>query len=310
MRVIASLVRSSCAALLLAVVCQVTWAQQAAPGRIEPSKVALQVEGQAVQAWLFRMPETGAAGVTTRLPAVVALHGCGGLYSSAKSAAPFTFNARHEDYAQMLAKAGYLVLFVDSFGSRGVESICSDKDRKIRPHIERVKDAAAALAYLAALPQVDPKRIGLLGWSNGGSTVLHTMHQQSTAGNLFAAAGSQRFSAAVSFYPGCSGLQQRGNWRSSTPLKLMLGGKDNWTPAAPCEALASQAQAQGLPVSMELYPEAVHDFDAPNSRMRERTGLAFTADGSGRAWVGTHEPSRQAAQASLRSFFATFLVAR
>jgi dienelactone hydrolase len=273
--------------------------------QVLPSKVQLQVEGEPVLAWMFVAPEKHSP--DKKSPAIVALHGCGGLYSTGRSAKPFQLNPRHEDYAQLLAADGYVVLFVDSFSSRGVASICTDKERKIRPQLERVKDAAAGLAYLAALPQVDAKRIGLLGWSNGGSTVLHTMDQQAKQAKNFSLAAGQQFSAAISFYPGCTGLNERGTWKSNAPLKLMLGGKDNWTPAAPCEALVASAKAQGQAVSVEVYPEAVHDFDAPHSALRERTGLAFTADGSGRAWVGTHMPSRLAAQATLKEFFATYL---
>jgi dienelactone hydrolase len=248
--------------------------------------------GQASISGLLIRPFSLEAG--TKSPAVVALHGCGGL------GAPLF--PRHADYARKLSDAGFVVLFPDSFSPRGVKSICKDRQRTIRPGLERVQDTLGALNYLVQQPLVDPKRIYLLGWSNGGSTVLHALSAMS---ETVAIAGqvSAQFAAAVAFYPGCTSLLERQRWRTSTPLLLLLGGKDNWTPASPCEAFAKRAQAQSFPVEAKVYPEAVHDFDAPNARLRERTGLAFTADGSGRAWVGTHEESRLDAQRKVVEFF-------
>src|SRR5580704_4176974 len=46
-------------------------------------------------------------------PAIVALHGCGGAFPS-----------RDRQWADLLAGAGHIVLFPDSFGSRGLHSQC------------------------------------------------------------------------------------------------------------------------------------------------------------------------------------------
>jgi dienelactone hydrolase len=40
------------------------------------------------------------------------------------------------------------------------------------------------------------------------------------------------------------------------------------------------------------YPDAHHDFDAPNLPVHQRTGLAYSADGAGTAHVGTNEAAR------------------
>src|SRR4051812_35788378 len=52
-------------------------------------------------------------------PAIVALHGCSGLYGRAGE-----LSARHEDWARRLTAEGYVVLFPDSFGSRGAGPQC------------------------------------------------------------------------------------------------------------------------------------------------------------------------------------------
>src|SRR5437899_1034207 len=50
-------------------------------------------------------------------PAVVAMHGCGGLHNSSGAVA-----SRYGDWAQHLTQAGFVVLFPDSYGSRGLGS--------------------------------------------------------------------------------------------------------------------------------------------------------------------------------------------
>src|SRR5947209_13931308 len=57
-------------------------------------------------------------------PAVVALHGCAGLYARSRAMAP-----RYVDWAERLAANGFAVLFADSFGSRAAQSRCKTDDR-------------------------------------------------------------------------------------------------------------------------------------------------------------------------------------
>jgi dienelactone hydrolase len=123
-------------------------------------------------------------------PAVVALHGCGGLFGKGGA-----LSRRHQDWADRLTQAGFMVLLPDSFGSRGLASQCRNSDRTVRPSRERVGDALAAASYLKTRPDVKRDAVNLLGWSNGGSTVLYALRT---------AAGSpeeQPFAKAVAFYP-------------------------------------------------------------------------------------------------------------
>src|SRR5262245_17353733 len=76
-------------------------------------------------------------------PAVVALHGCGGVNGRSGS-----LSARHADWADRLVAAGFIVLFPDSFGSRGATGQqCTTRDRVTRPSRERVGDANAARSF-------------------------------------------------------------------------------------------------------------------------------------------------------------------
>jgi len=101
-------------------------------------------------------------------PAVVMLHGCGGAYARGGS-----LNARHRMWGELLAANGYVVLMLDSFTSRGVKEICTQKyaERTLKD-ADRAGDAYAALAFLRGRSDVDAKHVAVLGWSHGGSTVL------------------------------------------------------------------------------------------------------------------------------------------
>src|SRR3954471_11252729 len=75
-------------------------------------------------------------------PAVVGMHGCAGLFSNGAVA------LRYRDWAQHLTKAGFVVLYPDSYGSRGLGSQCTVRNAAVRTDRERVADANAARRWL------------------------------------------------------------------------------------------------------------------------------------------------------------------
>jgi dienelactone hydrolase len=89
-------------------------------------------------------------------PAIVYLHGCDGLSANARSVA-----------AEVITGWGYVSLAVDSFATRGIKGACD------QPIPDRQADALGALLYLSKLAFVDPKRIAVLGSSQGGIIALH-----------------------------------------------------------------------------------------------------------------------------------------
>ena len=227
-------------------------------------------------------------------PAVVALHGCSGLNGRNGGLAP-----RHADWAERLVAGGFLVLLPDSFGSRGAGPQCRTEDRVTRPSRERVADALAAKAYLQTRTDVKANAISLLGWSNGGSTVLYVVKRGREAAD-----GKPEFAKAVAFYPGCRVPAESGRWHARLPLMILIGAADDWTPAEPCRALAAAAKAAHEPVSITVYPGAYHDFDHPGLAVRTKDDLAYTADGSGTAHTGTDPAARADALTRVPEFLA------
>ena len=87
------------------------------------------------------------------------------------------------------------------------------------------------------------------------------------------------FRAAVAMYPGsCHQSVFRTTWTTTVPMIVLIGGKDVWTPASPCQALTSTAAAFGDDVRFHIYPTAYHDFDWPGEAIQKLPQYT-TADG-------------------------------
>jgi len=165
-------------------------------------------------------------------PALVLLHGCGGPYGAPGPTGP-RLAARMFEYAALVNRLGVHVLVTDSLTPRGEKELCTQRTGSRRvTQVERRRDALGALRWLAAQPGVDGARLGLLGWSHGGSAVLSA----TDAGHPEVAGATPRPVLAVAFYPGCAAALAEG-WRPVAPLLLLVGEADDWTPAASCQRL-------------------------------------------------------------------------
>ena len=235
----------------------------------------------------FRAPAVGPA------PALLLLHGCGGPYADA---APQRLSQRMREYAALLNDQGYHVLITDSLSPRGERELCTQRvgSRKVT-QTQRRRDALGALQWLAAQPEVDAARLGLLGWSNGGSNVLaatNGRHPEVAAANVKA-----HFAAA--FYPGCEDDLKRG-YQATAPLLMLLGEADDWTPAAPCQALAALVGAPA--VQVETYVGAYHGFDGTAALRLRRDVPNGVHPGQ-----GVHQGGNPAAREASRECLLRFL---
>jgi dienelactone hydrolase len=211
-------------------------------------------------------------------PAVVALHGCGGM------------GPRPHRWASTLRQWGYVALLVDSFTPRGQANICDDVFR-VDPQYARMPDAYAAKAYLARQPFVAAQRIGLMGWSHGGWTTLYAVDAIYLTGiNI------PPFPAAIAFYPWCLPQLRQLN----APLLILIGEADDWTPAARCRDMLRQSAQLGEQtadrLTLRVYPGAPHGFD---SLTPPRPYYGHT--------VGRHPEAAGQAEAEVKQFLAQHL---
>ena len=211
-------------------------------------------------------------------PAVVILHDCSGL-GPRSSGAPGR-------WSRELVARGYVVLIPDSFTTRGhPDGVCTDaapSRGEVGPARRRV-DAYAALAHARSLPFVAGRRVGVMGGSHGGSTTLAVMAAPESGGG---------FAAAVALYPGCRGAlgswraDGTGTYRAVAPLLILIGDRDDWTPAAPCVDLARSSRPTEHPVEVVVYPGARHSFDSDRPVRYVATRVNINAPGGRGATTG------------------------
>jgi dienelactone hydrolase len=175
--------------------------------------------------------------------AVILLHGCSGVTQNMQL------------WAQRLVSWGYAALILDSFGSRGIDTVCNRGNQF--PGRERAKDSFAAAAYLRQRAEIDPTRIGLIGFSHGGSTALAASVQ-----NWVAAYNAKPFQAVIAYYPYCPSIALQ----LASDVQILIGSADDWTPAQRCADLAAlyTGSTRHKPL-LKIYPGAVHVFDGPGA---------------------------------------------
>jgi dienelactone hydrolase len=109
-------------------------------------------------------------------PAVLILHG---------SAGP---SGREGGYARALGEAGFVTLEPDQWSPRGLAGGAQGRPRTVT---ETLPDVYGARKFLAAHPAVDPRRIGMIGFSFGGVASMlastHAHNDRFLPGNSFAA---------------------------------------------------------------------------------------------------------------------------
>ena len=222
-------------------------------------------DGQVIDTYIFK-PKTAPP-----YPTVLALHGCGGIKNNKGD-----FYLSYQDWINRFTDLGYMVVYPDSFGSRGLGSVCDIRDRPITTR-DRSRDITAVANWLEQQSYFDKNRIYLIGWSNGGETALHAVWREKP--------DNYDYKKAAIFYPSCRGFEKAG-WYSRVPLTILHGQSDDWTPIEPCLELSQKHK-----FDLIAYPNAYHSFDHPNLKIRERTA-AYTTRSDGMVTMGTNLEAR------------------
>ena len=170
---------------------------------------------------------------------------------------------------------------VDSLSPRGISSACRGGS------LGQAFDAYAALRYLTTLEDVDPARIAVLGQSMGGGSALYALDH-----DLGAQYFTERFRAAIIYYPGC-GIPGA---NLTAPTLILIGDKDDWTPADRCRDMVARARSDGVPIALHVYPGVHHAFDVAQLRPGIRNPLGH--------WLEYDEPAAQDAEQKVRAFLA------
>lgn len=222
-----------------------------------------------LQAELFKPKGNGP------FPAVVLMHGCGGWQSA-------VLGGLHA-HARYLLDRGYVVLNLDSFGTRGTSggTVCETTARLVRALDYRTYDAFDALRYMRSLAYVDKDNVFLMGQSNGGSVAINAAKSRKRDG----------YRAVAAYYPWCGSLGGA-RVKLGAPLIIFSGGRDDWVPARECR----HRHSVGAALKVVEYASAAHSFDLPIDRQRYLGKL-----------IGYDQPATTDSRARMLAFFESHL---
>lgn len=253
---------------------------------ITPQKVTfVNSQGITLEGWLFKPAGSGP------YKAVVMMHGCSGVYSYSDTTKGVA--TLYREWGDRLVGASYVALLVDSFTPRNAaQNQCGNGSGGVSEVDDRPYDAYAGLNYLASQSFVDATKIGLLGWSHGGSSTMAAMDMTQFDAQF-------NFKAAAAFYPGCGlygafGGVSNSTWVPYSPFVILHGSADTVVSPAYCQTRVTSAQSLGATdVSITIFQNAQHSFD-----MARSVGNGFTQDDVN---------AKTAADAQVMQFFALHL---
>lgn len=191
------------------------------------------------------------------MPAIVLLHGSGGI------------DGRGAFHAQALNKAGIATLEVFMFAGG---------NRFKAGHTATLSHAYGALKFLTERPNIDSKKIGVMGFSWGGNLSLRTASK--AVHRKFFPDGSPMFAAHAPYYAVWwvhtqllknSSVNGYGDYAEMTgaPVLLFAGGMDDYgVPDAAQQFLDALPEQAKKFVNLQYYPDATHGWDSPADRKR------------------------------------------
>ena len=198
-------------------------------------------------------------------PAIAFVSGCSGF-------TPVGARKFYERVAEKFRGQGYVVLFVDYVGRRGLQN-CATPSRVTEA--EAAKDLVAAVTWLRSQDSIDKRRISALGWSYGGGAVLVALADYTEE--------QLGLSRAIVYYPICRAVRP---WTVATPVLMVLAGDDEVAPSRACQAAVEKSTMPAV-VKTVTYHGALHAFDVseiPEGTRGPGGAMGYNAQAASAAW--------------------------
>jgi dienelactone hydrolase len=189
------------------------------------------------------------------------------------------------DYAKMrakqLAELGYVAFAADMYGPGKVTEHPKEAAKmaqEVRMNQEVwLGRAQAALKTLQAQSQVDPDRIGAIGYCFGGSTCL-----------ILAASGAP-LKAVSTFHAGLPPLTADQAKQIKARVLINNGADDSFVPKEAIDKVKAALDTAGVKYQFENYPGAVHSFTVKDAEKHEIKGMAYNEAADTKSWQATQE---------------------
>jgi dienelactone hydrolase len=175
-------------------------------------------------------------------------------------AGSLNWGPHHLKYLEMYRSLGFATFQLQSFDSRDIQSTVGSQVEVTSAMM--ILDSYLALETLSAHPNIDINRVGITGWSLGGTVSLYSawMPLISSINN-----GKYRFAAHLPIYPGCLAYPHPAESMifSQAPTHILIGELDDWVPASACTNLLDKLNESELPhnIDITIYENAHHSFD-------------------------------------------------
>ena len=143
------------------------------------------------------------------------------------------------------------------FDSNKARNIGTDKDPTLSvSDAMRTCDAFGALKTLHNHPKIDKDRIAVVGFSRGGLISIFSASEKIKQSFPDI---QPSFAAHIAVYPVCH-VQLEDPDFTRAPILLLLGEKDNITPAQICIDYFPTIEKKGYPIETVIYKGAYHGF--------------------------------------------------
>lgn len=159
-----------------------------------------------------------------------------------------------KEQSARFASRGYVALAPDLYRGRTAKS--PDEAHELMrgmPEDRAMADLKAAVDYLAARPDVDPDRIGVIGWCMGGGYALKL------------ATADRRLRATAVNY-GSVITDRDAITRINSQILGNFGGADRGIPAADVKQFGAALTQYGKLGDIKIYDSAGHAFMNPNNK--------------------------------------------
>ena len=168
-------------------------------------------------------------------------------------AGSYGWGEHHFQYLEMFRQMGIATFELNSFKSRNITSTVGSQTEITMAAM--ILDAYRALEVLSSHPKIDKEKISIVGWSLGGGVTLFSgWLPVKNAINK-----ELNFASHLAFYPPCF-IDPENTDFTKSPIHIFIGELDNWTPAKPCEDLASKLKPN-TNIDVTVFESSYHSFD-------------------------------------------------
>ena len=174
----------------------------------------------------------------------------------------------HYKYLKMYQEMGIATFELNSFKSRGIKSTVGSQTEVTIAAM--ILDAYKALEVLSNHPKISKNKISITGWSLGGGVTLFSAWlplKNAINKNL-------SFASHLAFYPPCF-IDPENIEFSQSPIHILIGELDNWTPSQPCYELVEKLK-NNANIDITIYEDSHHSFDRNSSVIVNEKAYNFT----------------------------------